>query len=71
MKSTGEIIVIEPVVDQGTRSVRVVARVKNPERKFRPGMSGNVSVVLGRAPERGHDPNEAVFGSGNQSSFSS
>ena len=63
---TGEIIVIEPVVDQGTRSVRVVARVKNPERKFRPGMSGNVSVVLGERPAAVTIPNEAVFGSGNQ-----
>jgi membrane fusion protein (multidrug efflux system) len=63
---TGEIIVVEPVVDQGTRSVRVVARVKNPERKFRPGMSGNVSAVLGERPNAVTIPNEAVFGSGNQ-----
>jgi membrane fusion protein (multidrug efflux system) len=63
---TGEIIVIEPVVDEGTRSVRVVARVKNPERKFRPGMSGNVSAVLGERPNAVTIPNEAVFGSGNQ-----
>ena len=63
----GEIIVIEPVVDQGTRSVRVVARVKNPEGKFRPGMSGNVSAVLGERPNAVTIPNEAVFGSGNQS----
>lgn len=63
---TGEIIVIEPVVDEGTRSVRVVARVKNPERKFRPGMSANVSAVLGERPNALTIPNEAVFGSGNQ-----
>jgi membrane fusion protein (multidrug efflux system) len=63
---TGEIMVIEPVVDQGTRSVRVVARVKNPERKFRPGMSINVSAVLGERPNALTIPNEAVFGSGNQ-----
>jgi membrane fusion protein (multidrug efflux system) len=58
--------VIEPVVDEGTRSVRVVARVPNPERKLRPGMSGNVSVVLGERPAAITIPNEAIFGSGNQ-----
>jgi membrane fusion protein (multidrug efflux system) len=63
---TGEIVVIEPVVDEGTRSVRVVARVPNPERKLRPGMSGNVSVVLGERPAAITIPNEAIFGSGNQ-----
>jgi membrane fusion protein (multidrug efflux system) len=63
---TGEIFVIEPVVDEGTRSVRVVARVKNPERKFRPGMSSNVSAVLGERPNALTIPNEAVFGSGDQ-----
>jgi membrane fusion protein (multidrug efflux system) len=63
----GTIVAIEPVLDPGTRSVRVVARVPNPGRKFRPGMSANVSAVLS---ERGHAvtvPNEAVFASGNQS----
>src|SRR5512140_2500704 len=64
---TGKIIVIEPMVDLTTRSARVVARVQNVGRKFRPGMSANVSAVLGERQNALTIPNEAVFGSGNQS----
>lgn len=63
----GKIIVIEPVVDPGTRTTRIVARVPNPEQEFRPGMSANVSVVLGRRDSAVTIPNEAVFASGGQS----
>lgn len=63
----GTIIVIEPVIDLTTRSARVVARVQNVGRKFRPGMSANVSAVLSERPKALTIPNEAVFGSGNQS----
>jgi membrane fusion protein (multidrug efflux system) len=63
----GKIIVIEPVLDAATRSARIVARVENPGRKFRPGMSANVSAVLGERANAMTIPNEAVFGSGDQS----
>ncbi len=63
----GKIIVVEPIIDLITRSARVVARVQNTGRKFRPGMSANVSAVLGERPNALTIPNEAVFGSGNQS----
>lgn len=63
----GKIIAIEPMLDPGTRSARVVARVSNPGRKFRPGMSANVSAVLSERPNAITIPNEAVFASGNQS----
>ncbi len=63
----GKIIAIEPVLDAGTRSARVVARVVNPGRKFRPGMSANVSVVLAERAKAITIPNEAVFANGNQS----
>ena len=63
----GKIIVIEPVIDQTTRSARVVARVTNPERRFRPGMSANISAVLSERPNALTIPNEAVFGGGTQS----
>lgn len=66
-KIKGNIIAIEPVLDPDTRNVQVVARVKNPDRKFRPGMSANVSVVLSERPEAITIPNEAVFANGNQS----
>ena len=63
---TGEIIVVEPLLDTATRSARLVARVANPEGKFRPGMSANVSAVLGQRPDALTIPNEAVFVDGNQ-----
>src|SRR5713101_1581192 len=63
----GKIIAIEPVLDPGTRSARVVARVSNQGRKFRPGMSANISVVLSERLGAITIPNEAVFASGNQS----
>jgi len=64
---TGEITVIEPLVDPGTRSAHVVAHVRNPGRKFRPGMSANIAAVLSERPNAITIPNEAVFGSENQS----
>jgi membrane fusion protein (multidrug efflux system) len=62
----GKIIVVEPVIDPTTRSARVVARVQNVGRKFRPGMSANITAVLSERPNALTIPNEAVFGSGNQ-----
>ncbi|HUN66325.1 MAG TPA: efflux RND transporter periplasmic adaptor subunit [Bacteroidota bacterium] len=64
---TGKIIVIEPVIDPLTRSARVVAHVQNSGRKFRPGMSANVTAILGERPDALTIPSEAVFGSGSQS----
>ena len=63
----GKIIAIEPIIDSDTRTVRIVARVQNPEQKFRPGMSANVSVILNERPEALTIPTEAVFANGNQS----
>ncbi len=63
----GRIMAIEPVVDPGTRSARVVARVPNAGRKFRPGMSANVSAILSQRPAAITIPNEAIFAAGNQS----
>ena len=63
----GTIIVVDPIIDLNTRSARVVARVHNAGRKFRPGMSANISAVLSERPNAMTIPNEAVFGSGNQS----
>jgi membrane fusion protein (multidrug efflux system) len=63
----GNIIAIEPVLDSETRNVNIVAKVKNPGQKFRPGMSINVSAVLSERPHALTIPNEAVFANGNQS----
>ena len=66
-KAKGKIAVVEPVVDPSTRTARVVVRVPNPGRKFLPGMSANVSVVLRERPKALTVPSESVFASGNQS----
>jgi membrane fusion protein, multidrug efflux system len=64
---TGTIIAIEPVLDAGTRSARIVSRLPNPGRKFRPGMSATVSAVLAERASAVTIPNEAVFANGSQS----
>jgi membrane fusion protein (multidrug efflux system) len=64
---SGNIIAIEPILDSETRNVNVVARVRNPGQKFRPGMSANVAAILSEHPNALTVPNEAVFANGNQS----
>jgi membrane fusion protein (multidrug efflux system) len=57
---TGTIDVIDPLLDSGTRSARVLARVSNRDGLLRPGMSANVSVVLSARENALTVPNEAV-----------
>ncbi len=63
----GRIEVIDPVLDPGTRNARILARVRNPGGKFRPGMSANISAVLSQRPKALTIPSEAVFAEGDQS----
>jgi len=63
---TGKIDVIDPALDPATRSAQVIARVRNPGGKFRPGMSADVSAVLSERMNAITIPNEAVFAEGNQ-----
>lgn len=62
----GKVEVIEPLVDQATRRMKVIAAIDNPGGKFRPGMSANVTVVLGERPNALVIPSEAVFVEGDQ-----
>ncbi len=62
----GVIDVIDPVVDNATRTVQIIARVDNKDRKLRPGMSANVSAMLSERPNSLTIPDEAVFAEGNQ-----
>jgi membrane fusion protein, multidrug efflux system len=66
-KLIGRIEVIEPVIDSDTRSARVIAIVSNPDEKFRPGMSANITAILSKRPNALTVPNEAVFFNGDQS----
>jgi len=61
---TGTVIAVEPIIDADTRSARVVAKVQNVKRRFRPGMSANISAVLGQRADAVTIPSEAVFSSG-------
>lgn len=65
-KLKGTIDVVEPMIDPVTRSVRIIAKVQNPEGKFRPGMSANVTAVLQQRPQAMLIPDEAIFAEGNQ-----
>jgi len=67
LKSKGNIIALEPIINSDTRTARIVARVQNPGQKFRPGMSANVSVILSERANALTIPTEAVFANGNQS----
>jgi membrane fusion protein (multidrug efflux system) len=62
----GAIDVLEPVLDPATRSARIVARVPNPEERFRPGMSATVSIPLAERPDAVVVPSEAVFVEGDR-----
>lgn len=62
----GTVEVVEPVVDEATRSARIIAHVQNPELKLRPGMSANVSVVLSTRQNALMIPDEAIFADGNR-----
>jgi membrane fusion protein (multidrug efflux system) len=62
----GTVDVVEPMVDTGTRSVKVVAKVKNTDGKFRPGMSANVSLSLSERGQALTLISEAIFLDQNQ-----
>ncbi len=63
----GEITVVDPIVDPDSRTVHVVARVRNSNRLLKSGMSGNVAVTLAEHAQALVVPDEAVFAQGNQS----
>lgn len=63
---TGAIDVIDPSLDRDTRAAHIIARVPNPDRMLRPGMSADVAVVLEARPQALTVPSEAVFVQGGQ-----
>lgn len=63
----GSIDVIEPVLAAESRSARVVSYVDNQRGLLRPGMSADVTVILGDRPDALTVPNEAIFFEGQQS----
>jgi membrane fusion protein (multidrug efflux system) len=63
----GKLSVVDPLVDSGTRTLRLVARIPNRGYRLRPGMSADVSVTLAERSQALVVPDEAVFAEGNQS----
>ncbi|HEU4334952.1 MAG TPA: efflux RND transporter periplasmic adaptor subunit [Candidatus Eisenbacteria bacterium] len=62
----GRIDVVNPVLNEATRSADIIARVPNPGGRFRPGMSADVSVILSQRAAAVTVPSEAVFSEGGQ-----
>jgi membrane fusion protein (multidrug efflux system) len=62
----GSVSLVDPMLDAGTRSAHVVARVDNADGALLPGMSATVDVVLAERNDAIAVPSEAVFAEGTQ-----
>ncbi|MFN2384856.1 MAG: efflux RND transporter periplasmic adaptor subunit [Thermoanaerobaculia bacterium] len=62
---TGNVEVVDPMLDPGTRSARLIARVPNPKAELRPGMSADVRAILEEHPGV-TVPAESIFAEGDQ-----
>jgi membrane fusion protein (multidrug efflux system) len=60
----GEIYVVDPIVDQGGRAVRLRARVPNPDGVLSPGLFARVRIVIERRENAMLVPESAVFAQG-------
>lgn len=67
LRFPGRISVVDPIVNPDTRTVALVARIPNPQRRLRPGMSADVAVTLSERTRALTVPDEAVFAEGTQS----
>jgi membrane fusion protein (multidrug efflux system) len=64
---TGDISVVDPILDPVSHTVQMVARIRNRGGKLRPGMSADVTATLDERPRALTVPDEAVFSEGDQS----
>ncbi|MEO8159945.1 MAG: efflux RND transporter periplasmic adaptor subunit [Arenimonas sp.] len=63
---TAQLVAIAPTVDAGGRSASLRARIDNPERKLRPGMSARVRIVLATNAQALLVPEQAIVPMGEQ-----
>lgn len=56
----GQVVAVDPSIDESTRSIKVRARVPNAEQKLRPGMFADVSLVLPKRDDIVAVPQTAV-----------
>ncbi len=64
---SGDISVVDPILDPISHTVQLVGRIRNRGGKLRPGMSADVTATLEERPQALTVPDEAVFGEGDQS----
>ncbi|MFZ5806744.1 MAG: efflux RND transporter periplasmic adaptor subunit [Verrucomicrobiota bacterium] len=57
----GEVFLIDPQVDVATRTVKIKARVPNPDDSLKPGMFADVNLVVERRENAVTVPEEAIF----------
>ncbi len=62
---TGEVFAISPLVDPRSHSVRVKARVQNPDGLLRPGLFANIRVQVGKNDQALLIPEEAIIPNNN------
>lgn len=60
----GEVYVIDPIVDENGRAVRLRARIANPERVLKPGLFARVRIVVDRRENAVLVPESAIFAEG-------
>lgn len=63
----GEVFFISPEVDTATRTILMRARIPNPEERLKPGMFGNVNLVVREDTKTLLIPEEAIMRRGPQS----
>jgi membrane fusion protein (multidrug efflux system) len=61
---SGEVYVIDPIVDVNGRAVRLRARIQNPGGKLSPGLFARVQIVVERRENAMLIPESAVFAEG-------
>jgi membrane fusion protein (multidrug efflux system) len=62
----GTIRVVDPVIDPDTRTLSLLARLRNPGRRLLPGMSANVLATLTQRTGALVVPDEALFAEGDK-----
>ena len=62
----GTVQAVDPVVDWQSRTLQVLARVRNPDRALRPGMSARLGLKVGERKNALSVPQEALVRQGTQ-----
>ncbi|MGH3054604.1 MAG: efflux RND transporter periplasmic adaptor subunit, partial [Gaiellaceae bacterium] len=62
---SGQLTVVDPIVDPATRTVHLLAEIPNPAGVLKPGLSADVSVTIAERKQALTIPDESVFAEGN------